>query len=333
MVLYHNRAATTSVPDQEAYELGKKGFLVSAAYLVQYMRRHNEVSYEVREQQLNRKVSGFGVRLHHSIAILAGFTIFVMALFVDYHIVKEFWTWALSNEDGELQAVLRDSVVFKSLQVVFATMAIHFVLTNIGGPGRTLFAIFIFILTVGMITGVGLLWATNSLPPGAKLFGVDVHGSAESVSQTLESMGLKPVTPQTDGQAAGGVISADAIKTYQTVIWLGALSVLFLIVASVGAMALEGAIRGFTGLTGGAIYDTNRAVAARSHALRDDLDRVRVERTRVNSSEFWRHKIADFVTSYTSGVLSQRFSTSRTQELLDSVTVAAKEAETELANG
>jgi hypothetical protein len=326
MVTYQNFAPPSDVRDPDAYVLGRRGVRITADSLLQHLRRFNESYYEERERNLSRRLSGGGVFLHHGVGILAGLGVFLTALFVDYHIVKEFWTWALSNENGELQQALRDSVVFKSLQVVFATMAIHYVLTNIGTAGRGAFSVFIFLLTVMMITGVGLLWATNSLPPGAKLFGVDVHGSADNVNDTLRALGLP--APSAAPASPDAVISQEAIRTYQTVIWLGALSVLFLIVSSVGAMALETAIKGFTGLTGGAIYDDN-SVARQSQTMRDELVRVRVERQRLQEDAiaFWRQKIAEFVASYTAGVLSQNFSTAHTQELIDKVNEAAAEAE------
>jgi hypothetical protein len=115
------------------------------------------------------------------------------------------------------------------------------------------------------------------------------------------------------------------------VIWLGALSMLFLIVASVGALALEMAIRNFTGMTGGAMHDTN-AVAMRSQSMRDELARIKVEhqRLRSNPENFWKQKIAEFVVSYTAGVLSQKIPTSPVQTLIDDVNAAAREAETRM---
>jgi hypothetical protein len=326
MVIYQNFAGP-EIRDPEAYNLGRRGVRVSGDSLLQHLRRFSTAYYDEMEERLERKIGGSGVVTHHGVGILAGATIFITALIVDFFIVKEFWTWALSNENGDLQAALRDSVVFKSLQVVFATMAIHFMLTNIGSYGRAAYTIFICLLTIGMITGIGLLWATNSLPPGATLFGVDIHGSASAVNDTLRQLGLDaPSAP-----SGNGIINGESIKTYQTVIWLGALSVLFLIVASVGALALEMAIRNFTGMTGGAMHDTN-SVAVKSQSMRDDLARVRAERERLQEDAiaFWRQKISEFVASYTAGVLSQNFSTGQTQDLIDGVNDAAKDAENRL---
>lgn len=318
--------AQPEIRDPEAYQLGRRGVRISADSLLQHLRRFNKAYFDEREENLNRKLSGGGVLTHHSVGIIAGLALFIGALFVDYHIIKEFWTWALSNENGELQATLRDSVVFKSFQVVFATMAIHFMLSNIGSWGRTLYIIFVCFLTILMITGIGLLWATNSLPPGATIFGVDIHGSASAVNDTLRQLGLD--APAAAPVSPNSIVSSQAIATYQTVIWLGALSMLFLIVASIGALGLEVAIRAFTGLTGGALYDTN-SVAAKSQSMQDELVRVRSERAQLDEDavSFWKQKIAEFVSSYTAGVLSQNFSTSQTQDLIDSVNVAAREAE------
>jgi hypothetical protein len=327
MVIYQN-FAEPEVRDPEAYRLGQRGVRVSGDSLLQHLRRFSAAYFDEMEEKLERKIGGTGVVTHHGVGMIAGAAIFIAALVVDFFIVKEFWTWALSNENGDLQNALRDSVVFKSLQVVFATMAIHFMLTNIGSFGRAAYTIFICVLTIGMITGIGLLWATNSLPPGATLFGVDIHGSANAVNDTLRQLGLDAPAAASGGN---GIITSEAIKTYQTVIWLGALSVLFLIVASVGALALEMAIRNFTGMTGGAMHDTN-SVAVKSQSMRDELARVRAERDRLNEDAiaFWRQKISEFVASYTTGVLSQNFSTGQTQDLIDNVNEAAKNAENRL---
>lgn len=327
MVIYQN-FAEPEIRDPEAYRLGQRGVRVTGDSLLQHLRRFSVAYYEEMEEKLGRKISGIGVRSQHVVGILAGLSLFVTALVVDFYIVKEFWTWALSNENGDLQNALRDSVVFKSLQVVFATMAIHFMLTNIGAVGRGIYATFIALLAMAMITGVGLLWATNSLPPGATLFGVDIHGSASAVNDTLRQLGLDAPAVAPNGD---GVLTGESIKTYQSLIWLSALSVLFLIVASIGALSLEIAIRNFTGITGGAIHDTN-SVAMKSQSLSDELARVQAERLRLeeDATEFRRQKISEFVASYTTGVLSQKFSTGQSQELIDGVNEAAKEAESRL---
>lgn len=327
MATYQNYAQP-EIRDPEAHSLGRRGIRVSADSMLQHLRRFSSAYYDEMQERLVRKTRGRGVVAHHGVGMFAGGLIFFMAMIVDFFIVKEFWTWALSNENGDLQNALRDSVVFKSLQVVFATMAIHFMLTNIGAYGRAMYTMFICLLTILMITGIGLLWATNSLPPGATLFGVDIHGSASAVNDTLRQLGLDAPAASSGG---GGVITGESIKTYQTVIWLGALSMLFLIVASVGALALEMAIRNFTGMTGGAMHDTN-AVAMRSQSMRDELARIKVEhqRLRSNPENFWKQKIAEFVVSYTAGVLSQKIPTSPVQTLIDDVNAAAREAETRM---
>ncbi|HAH09653.1 MAG TPA: hypothetical protein DCL48_06090, partial [Alphaproteobacteria bacterium] len=181
MQISHNLSAPEA-RDPEAYQLGRRGIRISADSLLQHLRRFTDGYYEEQDRILSRKLQGVGILTHHGFGILAGLGVFIAALVVDYFIVREFWTWALSNEMGELQQTLRDSVIFKSLQVVFATMAIHYMLSNIGKTGRSLYTVFIFLLTIMMIVGIGTMWATNTLPPGAKLFGVDIHGSADTVN-------------------------------------------------------------------------------------------------------------------------------------------------------
>jgi len=39
--------------------------------------------------------------------------------------------------------------------------------------------------------GIGMLWANNSLPEGAKIFGTDVNQSAQSIDTFAQSLGIQ----------------------------------------------------------------------------------------------------------------------------------------------
>ena len=96
------------------------------------------------------------------------------------------------------------------------------------------------------------------------------------------------------------------LKHYEAVIWLFSLGVIFLVVASIGAMSLHTAMRGFTGITGGALYDTHRE-AVRGNAMRDNLRRAELDQQHHDSDQeaFYRRKIGDFLSSYTEGVINR----------------------------
>ncbi|MBS0274886.1 MAG: hypothetical protein JSR55_10905, partial [Proteobacteria bacterium] len=98
-----------------------------------------------------------------------GFTLLIAcaAMFVDYQIIRgDVWTRALSNEFMVVPAALQSTVVFKSLQVVFAVLIIHFMLKITGVYGRNTMVVAAFILALVMIGGLGYLVAYNNMLGG-----------------------------------------------------------------------------------------------------------------------------------------------------------------------
>ena len=315
----------STVADDKAYAWGKRGVTVTPTLLKNRLREHNGTELRHRADTLHRRIHGSGASTHHLSAIVLGIGVFVIALFVDYNIIHEFWTRALSNEFMEVPPALATSVAFKSLQVLFATLAVHYLISHIGHGGRVAYSLFIFVLTAAMVMGIGLLWANNSLPAGAKVFGVDVNTSASQIDAFAHSLGI--ATPPHAPDAAPPSDLA-WLKHYEAVIWLFSLGVIFLVVASIGAMSLHTAMRGFTGVTGGALYDTNRD-AVHGNAMRDNLRRAELDRLHHNTDQaaFYRRKIGDFLSSYTEGVIDGHFSSGRTDTLISRATDAAKDVE------
>jgi hypothetical protein len=265
-------------------------------------------------------VSGPGAAFHHWSAVFLGVGIFLLALFVDYNIIHEFWTRALSNEFGEVPPAMANTVAAKSLQVMFATLAIHYLITNIGHGGRVAYSLLIFAVTAFMVVGIGLLWAHNSLPEGAKVFGFDVNSSGQAVDNFLKGLGVKPP------RAASVPAEVKVLKKYEIFIWLFSLGAIFLVVASIGAMALHSAMRGFTGITGGALYD-NHSEAVRGNRVRDDLRQAQLDlqHLRADAEGFKQAKLAEFITHYTEGVVAGRYGSSRRGYLLRKANEAAEE--------
>lgn len=325
----------STVADDKAYTWGKRGVSVTPTLLKNRLREHNGTELRHRADTLHRRIHGAGASTHHISAIVLGISVFVIALFVDYNIIHEFWTRALANEFMEVPPALATSVTFKSMQVLFATLAVHYLITHIGHGGRVAYSLFIFVLTAAMVMGIGLLWANNSLPPGAKVFGFDVDQSAQSIDAFMKQMGIA-APPHAAG---AGAPPADLawLKQYEALIWLFSLGVIFLVVASIGAMSLHTAMRGFTGITGGALYDTHRE-AVHGNAMRDNLRRAELDRHHhdTNQEAFYRRKIGDFLSSYTEGVIDGHFSSGRTDQLINKATEAASDVESnieDLASG
>jgi hypothetical protein len=94
------------------------------------------------------------------------------------------------------------------------------------------------------------------------------------------------------------------LKKYELIIWLFSLGVIFLVVASVGAMALHSAMRGFTGMTGGALYDDNKEVR-RGHHMRDSLQHAKADLQLFTNDQttFVKTKLVEFISIYTDGLL------------------------------
>jgi hypothetical protein len=315
-------------PTGRAYNWGRSGVEVSATMVRNWLGFHTANSIQLRRENLRRRVYGSGAQLHHGSAIVLGLAVFITALFVDYNIIHEFWTRALSNEFGEVPPAMATTVAAKSLQVVFATLAVHYLISHIGHGGRVAYSLLIFAVTAIMIVGIGLLWANNSLPAGAKVFGMDVNQSAQQVDQFLKGLGIKP--PRAPSMPA----EVKALKKYELLIWLFSLGVIFLVVASIGAMALHTAMRGFTGMTGGALYDNHRD-ARYGNKVRDELKQAELDLAHLSRDEgdFFRAKLSEFVTVYTEGVVAGRFGSSRRGYLLRRANEAVDQVEANLGVG
>ena len=310
-------------PLEKSYVWGKRGVEVSTPLLQNWLNGHTLQNILHRQQVLQRHLSMRGAGGQHLIAVILGLGVFITALFVDYNIIHEFWTRVLSNEFGEVPPSLANSVAAKSLQVLFATLAVHYLITNIGFGGRAAYSIFIFAITAIMIVGIGMLWADRSLPAGSQVFGFDANQSAQQMNEFMKSLGVKPP------RAAAIPAEVKALKKYEVLIWLFSLGVIFLVVASIGAMALHTAMRGFAAMTGGATYDHHREVQ-HARGLRAELQRTQVDLNYINQADFFQSKIAEFVTFYTDGVIAGRFSRARQRYLLHKANEAAAEVDTDI---
>ncbi len=307
-------------PSGRAYNWGSRGVEVTTSLLRNWLGAHTENSLQLRAANLNRRVYGGGAVLHHGTGVVLGLLVFVMALFVDYNIIHEFWTRALSNEFGEVPPSLATTVAAKSLQVVFATLAVHYLISNIGHGGRIVYSLLIFAITAAMVIGIGLLWANNSLPAGAKVFGLDVNDSAQQIDQFMKGLGIAPP------RKAALPAEVKALKKYEVLIWLGSLGVIFLVIASIGAMALHTAMRAFSGMTGGALYD-NHKEARHGNRVRDELKQAQLDLAHLkrDESSFVQAKLSEFITVYTEGVVAARHGNTRRAYLLRRANESADE--------
>jgi hypothetical protein len=175
-------------------------------------------------------------------AALASVVIVTAALSVDYSILKEFWYQAMMNEYMMVPPELLSSVPLKALQVLFATIGIHLVLRHMPRWVVTGFTAIIFVMTVGMMLAIGFLYAHKTLPADnqATLAGETTEQSG--LFGSLEDSGVSMGAGSDDENvgvitnAFEGVFSSEDLAIIDAIGWLVALTMIFLVVASIGAL-------------------------------------------------------------------------------------------------
>ena len=199
--------------------------------------------------------------------MLIAIAIALLAMFVDYQIIRgDVWTRALSNEFMVVPASLQASVVFKSLQVVFAVLIVHFMLKITGVYGRNAMITTGFVLALVMIGCLGYLVAYNNMAGGTSAT-LEHHedGGAPSQDNSINKLFASLNSPNdpassSDAQADGatdraarpGVENADetsslsvpkvsqrSLANADSWLWLAFASVIFFIVTMVAALYLQ----------------------------------------------------------------------------------------------
>jgi hypothetical protein len=183
-----------------------------------------------------------------------------LAMFVDYQIINgDVWTRALANEYMQVPDALKDSVIFKSLQVIFAVLAVHFMLKLTGKWGKTALISVAFVLTIVMIGCLGYLVAYNNMDMGtsARLERSEqAPGNAGSDDSTIDrllhsiSSEPAPARPRPRVNEASAVpagevslplpkLSEQSLANAQGWFWLAFASVIFFIVTAVCALYMQ----------------------------------------------------------------------------------------------
>ncbi len=212
-----------------------------------------------RNMERSRQVAHY--RWLYGIAIVLAAAIALLAMFVDYQIIRgDVWTRALSNEFMVVPASLQSSVVFKSMQVIFAVLIVHFMLKITGVYGRNSLITAAFIMSILMIGCLGYLVAYNNMAgaTSASLEQTDqsAQPSGNSIDQLFDSL-RKPVARPTIQASMVGTdevslplpkISRASLANADSWLWLVFASVIFFIVTAVAALYLltaEGNVRNF----------------------------------------------------------------------------------------
>lgn len=329
------RNRTAAVANQVAYDLGYQGVHISEPLLSSYVQEGDEVEWRKRSAVLTSRVTG--TNLHHWTLIIVGLGVFAAAIVVDYAIVSEYWTRLLSNEFGEVEPSMVATVCAKSLQVLFATLAMHFIFSAYGGVLRGLVSLLLFSVTFLMLLAIGIVWANASMPEGTKVFTGETSSTARAIEQFSQSMGVVPKGQQSDANSVAAPIPW--LRENEIGIRLVSLAIVFVIVASIGAMALDTAIRGFSCWTGGSVCDKGTEAVSgtrltseyASFAAEDGVMRKcwRFRKQNSSATRVARSRedlISEFVKSYTAGVMDRQLAPNLLDRLADGVKSAHPDA-------
>ena len=206
-----------------------------------------------REMEKSRQVAHYKP-LYIGAAVL-GLVIVLISMFVDYHIIREVWTRALANEFMVVPPALQSSVVFKSLQVVFAVLIVHFMLKITGVTGRNTMITASFLMAIMMIAGLGYLVAYNNMAGGT----ATAHDQTQTASQpqnnnnSIEQLfapesGVQNAAMTTasrpavsnDGVSLGlPKLSEASLAHADSWFWLAFASMVFFIVTTVAALNMQ----------------------------------------------------------------------------------------------
>jgi len=212
-----------------------------------------------RNLEKSRQVWGY--RPLYVVGAIVAIGIALLAMSVDYQIIHgDVWTRALSNEFMQVPAALQSSVVFKSLQVIFAVLIVHFMLKITGVYGRNALIVAAFLLALVMIGSLGYLVAYNNMAGGTSASLENSQSdapasSANSIDKLLDSVGAQPgrsarviqagMTQPTPSSPSGEVsldlpsISKASLANADSWIWLAFASVIFFIVTAVAALYIQ----------------------------------------------------------------------------------------------
>ena len=213
----------------------------------------------MRNMEKSRQVAHY--RPLYFVAVILAIAIALVAMFVDYHIIREVWTRALANEFMVVPPALQSSVIFKSLQVIFAVLIVHFFLRITGVWGRNTMIATAFVLALVMIGGLGYLVAYNNMAgaTSATLEAPRDDGASGGGSNSIDALFTAPKPPPSaptitpananDGFSLGlPKLSASSLANADSWFWLAFASVIFFIVTTVAALymlTVENNVRNF----------------------------------------------------------------------------------------
>ena len=217
-------------------------------------RERTDSDIIARNMEKSRQVAHY--RPLYLAAVGLAVAVALLAMFVDYQIIRgDVWTRALSNEFMVVPASLQSSVIFKSLQVIFAVLIVHFMLKITGVYGRNTLITTGFVLALVMIGCLGYLVAYNNMA-GATSATQEQRienpaSQTNSIDQLFASMNERDSAPaaeapritkasMTEGVSLGlPKLSQASLANADSWFWLAFASVIFFIVTTVAALYMQ----------------------------------------------------------------------------------------------
>ncbi|MBV8977927.1 MAG: hypothetical protein JO261_01380 [Alphaproteobacteria bacterium] len=214
-------------------------------------RDQTDADIIARNMEKSRQVAHY--RPLYFLAAGLALSILLVAMFVDYHIIREVWTRALANEFMVVPPALQSSVVFKSLQVIFAVLIVHFMLKITGAYGRNAMIVASFVLALVMIGGLGYLVAYNNMAGATSAQQEQRPGETAAPNSSIDQL-FASVKKDDNGEgsaqlmqasAADGVslglpkLSQRSLADADSWFWLAFASVIFFIVTTVAALYMQ----------------------------------------------------------------------------------------------
>jgi hypothetical protein len=204
-----------------------------------------------RNLEKSRQVAHY--RPLYAIAIALALGIALLAMFVDYQIIRgDVWTRALSNEFMVVPASLQSSVIFKSMQVLFAVLIVHFMLRITGVYGRNTLITAGFVMAIVMVGCLGYLVAYNNMA-GATSARLEQHDDGAPQTSSIDRLFSTDARsddaqamPATDRTSSGHEyslplpkLSQNSLANADTWFWLAFASVIFFLVTTVAALYMQ----------------------------------------------------------------------------------------------
>jgi hypothetical protein len=249
------------------------------------LTREQRSDAEIIAQNLEKSRQVSQYRTLYTIGFVLAVAIALLAMFVDYEIIRgDIWTRALSNEFMIVPDSLKESVFFKSLQVVFAALAIHFMLKITGVYGRNTLISTAFVLTCIMVVCLGYLVAYNNMDAGTSARfdhqqdSAAPHSTIDDLLTKVDARSADRVAPAvrtTDATAAAvpefslsvPKLSEQSLANAQGWLWLAFASVIFFIVTTIAALYMQIAEHNVRNFLIARDYKTRRRQYAQLHLL------------------------------------------------------------------